>query len=70
MIHDVESAVDAGARAWFDSRQAQRRDSSRLDPRTGKPWQWEDVNELDQKAYRALVRPIVIAALATTGGGA
>lgn len=59
----LDAAVDAGARGWFDSRQAQRRDAERLDPKTGQPWQWDDVNELDQRAYRRLVRPIVVAAL-------
>lgn len=64
----LEEVVDAGARGWFDSRQAQRRDDSRLDPKTGEPWQWDDVNESDQRAYRALVRPIVVAALAVAAG--
>jgi hypothetical protein len=65
----LDLAVDAGAAAWFDTRQMQRRDDSRLNPATGDRWRWDDLNELDQKAYRALVRPIVAAALATVSGG-
>lgn len=72
---NIEAAVDAGARAWFDNRQAQRRDATRLNPKTGERWQWEDVHLDDQKSYRAFVRPIVVAALAVAaadkpeGGG-
>jgi hypothetical protein len=65
----LAAAVDAGARGWFDARQLERRDDSRLNPATGDRWRWDDLNELDQKAYRAFVRPIVVAALASVQGG-
>jgi hypothetical protein len=56
--------LEAGARAWFDRQQA-----CRLDPAgrrsDGQRWQWEDITEHDRTAYRALVKPIVDAAMAT-----
>ena len=61
---DLTAAVDAGARAWFDRAQGQRRDDGRLRP-DGKPWQWEDLTEDYRKAYRALVRPVVLAVIQT-----
>lgn len=64
-----DEAVDAGARAWFDARQMERRDDARMNPKTGERWRWDDINELDQRAYRAFVRPIVVAAVAVMSGG-
>jgi hypothetical protein len=61
---DLTAAVDAGARAWFDRAQGQRRDDGRLRP-DGKPWQWEDLTAIDRHAYRSLALPIVTAVLAT-----
>lgn len=66
---DLDAAIDAGARGWFDSRQMQRRDDSRLNPKTGERWRWDDLNEQDRKAFRVLVRPIVVAALAVVKAG-
>lgn len=59
----VEEAVERGAIAWFDRQQAERRDADRKDPRTGKLWAWDALTESDRRAYRAIVRPIVEAAL-------
>lgn len=61
---DLTTAVEAGARAWFDRVQACRRDDGRKGP-DGLAWQWQDITELDRVAYRALARPVVTAALAT-----
>ena len=61
---DLSAAVDAGARAWFDRVQAQRRDEYRKRD-DGKPWQWEDLTAIDRHAYRSLALPIVTAVLAT-----
>lgn len=58
----TEEAVEAGARAWFDRIQSQRMDPGRKRP-DGLLWQWEDCTEDDKRAYRALARPVVIAAL-------
>lgn len=55
-----ERAVEVAARAWFDRQQSIRRDSDRLRP-DGSLWQWEDHRPEDQRAYRALVEPIVTA---------
>jgi hypothetical protein len=59
----IDAAIEAGARAWFDRIQAQRLDSGRKRP-DGRLWQWEDLTDDDQRAYRALAEPIVIVALA------
>lgn len=56
------AAIEAGARAWFDRIQSQRRDDGRKRP-DGLLWQWEDTTEDDRRAYRALAEPIVKAAL-------
>lgn len=56
--------LDAAARAWFDRVQAQRLDAGRKRP-DGQRWQWEDLTEDDRRAYRALVKPVVKAALET-----
>jgi hypothetical protein len=55
-------AVEMGAKAWFDRIQAERLDADRRRP-DGQLWQWEDLAESDRVAYRALVRPVVAAAL-------
>lgn len=55
-------AVEAGARAWFDRIQSQRMDEGRKRP-DGLRWTWEDITEDDRVAYRAIVRPVVAAAL-------
>ncbi len=57
------SPVDAAAKAWFDRIQAQRMDAAgKRDD--GQRWQWDDLTEDDKRGYRALVEPIVVAALA------
>lgn len=55
--------IEAAAKAWFDRGQAQRLDPGRKNEATGNRWQWDDLNEADRVAYRALVGPIVRAAL-------
>lgn len=60
-----ERAIEVAARAWCDRQQSTRRDSDRRRA-DGTPWQWEDHRPEDQRAYRALVEPIV-AALADHG---
>lgn len=55
-------AVERAAIAWFDRGQAQRMDAGRKRP-DGGPWQWDDLTESDKRGYRALVAPIVSAAL-------
>lgn len=54
--------IEAAARAWFDRTQAQRLDPGRKRP-DGLLWQWEELTEDDRRAYRALVEPVVKAAL-------
>lgn len=58
----MSPAVEAAARAWFARVQAQRLDAGRARP-DGQRWQWEDLTEDDRRAYRAIVEPIVAAAL-------
>lgn len=58
----MTAAVEAAAHAWFDRVQAQRLDAGRKRP-DGNVWQWEDLTEDDRRAYRAIVEPIVTAAL-------
>jgi len=67
-VADLTAAVDAGARAWFTRVQAQRRDEGSKRP-DGQPWQWEDLTPMDQHAYRAIVLPIVTAAVAAAVAG-
>lgn len=62
-----EAAIEAGASAWFARQQATRRDDGRKAPDGGR-WQWEHLTEDDKRAYRALVEPIVRAALADPEG--
>lgn len=62
MSDDLTRATDAAAHAWFDRIQAQRLDEGRKRPDGGR-WQWDDLTEHDRVAYRALVRPVVEAAL-------
>lgn len=59
-----EAAIEAGAKAWFDRQQAQRRDSARINEATGRPFQWDELYELDRQAYRVIAEPIVDAGLA------
>jgi hypothetical protein len=64
--------IDAGAKAWFDRVQSQRLDAGRKRP-DGQLWQWDDLTESDHRAYRAIVAPIVKAALevhSSPAGGA
>lgn len=63
---DATTAVDVGARAWFDHQQAQRRDDGRLRG-DGQLWQWEDLTPVDQHALRQLVLPVVTAVLEHVG---
>jgi hypothetical protein len=58
-----EAAVERAAVAWFDRVQSQRMDEGRKRPGGGL-WTWDDLTADDQRAYRALVAPIVAAALA------
>lgn len=54
--------LEAAARAWFHRDQTGRMDAGRL-RNDGKPWQWEDLTTDGQRAYLAIVEPIVEAAL-------
>lgn len=65
MSPDLTTAVEAAARAWFEHQQNQRRDAGRHQA-DGQPWRWEDLPPIDQSAARALVLPIVTAALHAT----
>jgi len=62
---DKEAAIEAGAVAWFDRVQSQRLDPGAKD-QCGRPWTWLSVSEADRRAYRALVSPVVLAALGAT----
>lgn len=59
------AATEAAARAWFDRQQGERRDAGRKRD-DGALWHWEDLTKDDQRAYRAIVAPIVAAVLTTT----
>lgn len=57
-----EAAVLAGAQAWHARIQSQRMDAGRKAP-DGGPWRWGHLVESDRRAYLALARPVVEAAL-------
>lgn len=63
MADAIDEAIERGAVAWFDRQQAGRMDAGRKDPTTGKLWTWDALTEDDKRAYRALARPVVEAAL-------
>jgi hypothetical protein len=58
----MSEAIERAAHAWFDRQQATRMDAG-AKRGDGKRWQWEDITEHDRRAYRAIVQPIVQAAL-------
>ena len=60
---DLNDAVEAAARAWFERGQAGRMDAGRLND-DGTPIRWEQITDMDRHAYRELVRPIVHAIVA------
>lgn len=68
VARDIEATVERAGRAWFDRGQATRRDDGRWRDDTHTVlWQWEDLTETDRVAFRALVRPVVLAILLDGG---
>lgn len=57
-----ERAIEAAAEAWFHRTQAGRMDPGRFND-DGTLIGWDDLSDTDRAAYRALVEPIVSAAL-------
>lgn len=53
---DLTAAIDAAAAAWFDRTQTGRKDD-------GARYTFADLTETDQRAFRALAEPVVMAAV-------